>query len=162
MNKLKLILTLLFTLILISQKGECAQEASQILTVGLPQVLSIEKIIVENTEYQRDEPLPNVKVRGIRNVDENNIMLDMTPIRVQVHTNSSTPIIVSAKFMELKHEAGLYDFDPANLIIEPQSYTINDPYDHVITDLFRPTADVKPDTVKGLYQGKVFFTLGAI
>ncbi len=124
--------------------------------------MSIEKIIVEAIEYNRDDPLPNMRIKETRESDPNNTFLRLSPMKVQIHTNSSTPIIVNAQFKELKHKDGLYDFNPSNLMVEPQSYTINNPYNHVVTDIFTPIVDIKPDAFKGIYRGSIFFTLGAI
>ncbi len=149
----------LFLSIFVSQNGFCAD---QILSASLPQVMEIEKIIVETSEYNRDEPMPNMNIKESANVDSNNILLRLNPVKVQLHTNSSTPIIVNAAFQELKHSGGLYNFSSSNLSVLPQSYTINNPYDHVITDVFTPYVNVKPDTVLGRYIGSILFTLGGI
>lgn len=153
---------LFISILLIGQNAFCAQQSSQILSTSLPQVLEIEKILVETAQYDRDEPMPSTRVRETKNVDNNNTLLFLSPMRVQIRTNSSTPITVTAQFKELKHKQGLYDFNPSDLAVEPTSYTINDPYDHIITDIFRPIVDVKPDTALGMYRGSMFFTLGAI
>ncbi len=150
---------LLLLLIFAVENGFCAE---QILSSTLPQVMEIEKIIVENTEYNRDEAMPNMKVKDSTNIDDDNIILKLSPVKVQLHTNSSTPIVVNAIFKELKHTGGMYNFNTSNLSVKPQSYTINNPYDHVITDTFTPYVNVKPDTVLGKYKGSILFTLGGI
>lgn len=162
MRNLKKILFILVFLLFVDAKGFCASRATQTLSISLPQVLSIDRIIVETNEYRRDEPMPNVKVENSQSVNANNTVLRLTPVKVQIHTNASSPINISALFKELKHKDGKYDFNPNYLSVEPSSYTINNPYDGIITDYFTPVVDVKPDTVIGVYRGSLFFTLGAI
>lgn len=162
MKNLKNILIILVLLITADTNGFCATRASQTLSVSLPQVLAIDKIIVETNEYHRDEPLPNVRINEAQPIDTNNTMLRLTPIKVQIRTNASSPINISALFKELKHKEGQYNFNPNYLSVEPSSYTINNPYDGIITDYFTPVVDVKPDTVIGIYRGSILFTLGAI
>ena len=66
----------------------------------------------------------------------------MSPVRVKIHTNLSSPIIVNAEFPGLEHINQNYNFDKFNLSMFPTSYTINEPFDHVITDEFTPFAVV--------------------
>lgn len=153
---------LLILIFLIGEASYCAQQASQTLSTSLPQVMEIEKVIVETVEYNRDEPMPNMRIKESRSPSPDDIILRLSPLRVQIHTNSSTPIVVNAKFKELNHKEGLYNFNPSNLSVQPNSITINDPYDHVVTDIFTPFVDVKPDVVMGRYRGSILFTLGAI
>lgn len=155
MRTIFLLLLLLFS----SQSGYCAD---QILTTTLPQVMEIEKIIVETAQYDRDEPMPNMQIQESTNVNANTIRLRLSPVKVQIHTNSSTPLIINATFKELKNIDGTYNFKSSNLSINPKSYTISNPYDHVITDSFTPYVNVKPDTVTGTYRGAILFTLGGI
>lgn len=149
----------LFVVIFCVQCGYCA---NQVLSGNLPQIIEIEKIIVENVEYNRDDPMPNMNIKESTNVDANNIKLRLSPVKIQLHTNSSTPITVNATFKELRHTGGMYNFNSSNLSVHPKSYTINDPYDHIITDVFTPYVNVKPDTVLGKYRGAILFTLGGI
>ena len=44
----------------------------------------------------------------------------------------------------------------------PTSYTITEPFDHVITEEFTPFAVVRSDTVLGDYNGTLLFTLGVL
>lgn len=157
----KLIILFIF-IFFTAQNVYCAQQSSQILSTSLPQVMEIEKIIVENVEYHRDEFMSNMNIKDSQNTSPNDIILRLSPVKIQIHTNSSTPIVVNAQFKELKHKDGLYNFNPSNLSVKPNSITINDPYDHVITDVFTPFVDVKPDTATGRYRGSILFTLGAI
>lgn len=139
-----------------------AQQASQVLYSELPQILEIEKIIVENIEYNRDEPMPNMIIKETTPVNANNLSLRLSPVKVKLHTNASSPVIVSALFKELNHKDGLYNFSQATLSVIPTSQTISNPYDHVITDIFTPYVNVKPDSVLGLYRGTLVFTVGGI
>lgn len=139
-----------------------AQQASQVLSGELPQVLEIEKIIVEETEYNRDEPMPNMKIKETTPVNTNNLTLRLSPVKVKLHTNASSPVIVSALFKELNHKDGLYNFSQSNLSVVPNSQTISNPYDHVTTDVFIPYVNVKPNSALGLYRGTLVFTVGGI
>lgn len=145
-----------------SLKTFAAQETSQYLTIGLPQVLEIEKIIVENIEYNRDAPIPNMKIKAITQQNADNITLSLTPLKVKLHTNTSSPIIVSALFKELNHKNSGYKFSQENLSVIPKTQTISNPYDHVITDIFTPYVNVKPNSELGLYRGTIVFTVGGI
>lgn len=139
-----------------------ANQAQQILSASLPEVLEIEKIIVEDTQHERDSALSNLKIESINKVDTDYYVLAMTPIRVKIHTNLSSPIIVNAEFPGLKHINDEYDFSTFNLLIFPTSSTISEPYDHVVSEEFTPFAIVRPDTVLGDYNGTLRFTLGAL
>lgn len=138
------------------------QQASQVLCGELSQVLEIEKIIVENIEYNRDAPIPNMKIKETTPVNPDNITLRLSPVKVKLHTNASSPVIVSALFKEFNHQGGLYNFSQANLSVIPKSQTISNPYDHVITDVFTPYVNVKPNSALGLYRGTLVFTIGGI
>lgn len=155
------VLVFLFLLIFSSQTF-AMQEASQTLSLSLPEVLEIEKIIVENIEYNRDDPMPNMKIKETTPIDSNNTMLRLSPVKVQLHTNTSSPVVISALFKELNHREGMYNFSASNLSIVPKSQTISNPYDHVMTDVFTPYVNVKPDSVLGFYRGTLLFSIGGI
>ena len=55
-----------------------------------------------------------------------------------------------------------YDFSKFNLSMFPTSYTINEPYDHIITEEFTPFTVVRTGTVLGDYNGILLFTLGVL
>lgn len=143
-------------------KSFCAQTSQQILSASLPQVLSIEKVIIEQIEYNRDEPFNNMNIKSSTPVNPNSIYLELSPVKVQIHTNIDTPITVYAKFKELKHTGNQYNFSESSLIISPSSYTINNPYDHIISGVFTPYVNVIPNAAQGEYRGSIVFTLGAI
>lgn len=154
---------LIFLLFLISvPHGFCAESASQNLNAALPNVYEIEKIIVETQEYDRDEHLSNMTIKNSTSPNLNQNILELSPVKVQIRTNMSTPIIVYADFKDLKHKQGQFNFSKSNLSVSPSSYTINNPYDHVISGNFIPYATVTPDTVQGDYRGTLTFTLGGI
>lgn len=158
----KIFLISVFSLINQHNIGFSATLSTQTLSLTLPQVLEIEKIIVENVEYHRDEPMPNMVIKETNYINDDNNSLTLSPMKVQIHTNVNTPIIVQAQFKELNHKQGLYNFSQENLTIVPKSQTISEPYDHVITDIFIPYVNVKPQSVLGLYRGVIYFTIGAI
>lgn len=159
LNKI-LILSLLLFNINISVLG--ANQASQTLNTCLPEVLEIEKIIVSEIEHERDANLTNLKIESINKVYQDYYVIALTPLQVKIHTNLSTPIIINAEFPGLKHTQNSYDFSKFNLSIFPTSYTITNPYDHVVSDVFTPYAVVRPSTVLGDYNGTLLFTLGAL
>lgn len=162
MNIFKKILIIFLIFIQTPLIALSATQATQILNMGLPEVLEIEKIIVDDVEHNRNAPMPNMVITNTNKVNNQNTILTMTPVQVKIHTNLSTPIIVNAQFTELKHIANPYQFEGFNLSISPTSYTITNPFDHVITDEFIPYAVIKPNTVLGDYIGTLLFTLGAL
>lgn len=145
-----------------SIEGFCAKSASQNLNASLPNVYEIEKIIVETQEYHRDEHLDNMIIKSSTSPNANQNILELSPVKVQIRTNMSTPIVVYADFKDLKHKQGEFNFNKSNLSVSPSSYTINNPYDHVISGIFTPYAIVTPDTTQGDYRGTLTFTLGGI
>lgn len=162
---MKLLKSIFFLLVLFLQVNFVAfgaNQASQVLTTSLPEVLEIEKIIVDDVEHERDAPLPNVKITNTNYFSNESTILTMTPLQVKIHTNLTTPIIINAQFTELKHIANPYKFAGLNLSIYPKSYTITNPYDHVISGEFIPYAVIKPNTVLGDYIGTLLFTLGTL
>ena len=145
-----------------SIQGFCAESANQNLSAALPNVYEIEKIIVETQEYFRDEHLSNMTIKNSTSPNSNQKILELSPVKVQIRTNMSSPIIVYADFRDLKHKQGKFNFNKSNLSVSPSSYTINNPYDHVISGNFIPYATVTTDTVQGDYRGTLTFTLGGI
>lgn len=151
-----------FLLLMSALKGVCAESANQNLAAALANIYEIEKIIVETEEYNRDEHLNNMTIKNSTSPNPNENILELSPVKVQIRTNMTTPIIVYANFKDLKHKQGLFNFKKSNLSISPASYTINNPYDHVISGNFIPYVTVTPNTVKGDYTGTLTFTLGGI
>ena len=139
-----------------------ATQSSQVLTTNLPEVLEIEKIIVDDVEHEKNSNLDNLTIESINKVAQDYYVLALTPVRVKIHTNVSSPIIVNADFPGLNNINESYDFSKFSLSMFPTSYTISNPYDHVVTDIFTPFADVRPDNVLGDYQGTLLFTLGVL
>lgn len=139
-----------------------AQQSYQVVTMELAQILEIEKIIVENIEYNRNDPMPNMKIKETTLQNADNIILKLSPVKIKLHTNASNPIVVSALFKELNHKNGSYNFSQNNLSIIPSSQTISNPYDHIVTDIFTPYINVKPNTISGSYRGTLVFTVGGI
>ncbi len=163
MNFLKKII--IYNLIIFAQINGIvfgANQAQQILTTNLPEVLEIEKIIVKDIQHEKDSNLNNITIESINKVYQDYYVIAMTPIQVKIHTNVASPIIVNADFPGLRHTQNEYDFSKFNLSISPQSYTITEPYDHVVTGEFTPFAVVRPGTVLGNYNGVLLFTLGVL
>lgn len=106
--------------------------------------------------------MDNLKIESIDKVFQDYYVVALTPIKVKIHTNVSSPITVSADFPGLEHIDVNYDFSKFNLSMFPTSYTISEPYDHVVTDIFTPFALVRPNTVLGDYKGTLLFTLGVL
>lgn len=136
--------------------------AQQTLNATLPEVLEISKVIVESKEYPRNSMFDNVTIKSVDTTNPNIYPLGLSPMVVEIRTNLSTPIYVTAEFQELKHALGSYDFPVGDLSFSPQTYTINNPYDGVQTGVYTPVAVARTVTVPGEYLGKVLFTLGAI
>ena len=162
MNILKKVLMLNIILFNVGASAFAANQAQQILTTNLPEVLEIEKIIVEDIEHEKNGNLNNLKIESINKVYQDYYVVALSPVRVKIHTNLSSPIVVNAEFPGLEHIDKSYDFSKFNLSMFPTSYTINEPYDHVITEEFTPFAVVRPGTVLGDYNGTLLFTLGAL
>ena len=162
MENLKVIIFFTILLLQINLQVFGSDQATQVLNVGLPEVLEIEKIIVEDIEHEKNGNLSNLKIESINKVFQDYYVVALTPIRVKIHTNLSSPIIVNAEFPGLEHIDKSYDFSKFNLSMFPTSYTISEPYDHVITEEFTPFAVVRPGTVLGDYNGTLLFTLGAL
>lgn len=153
---------IILLLLITSLQGFCAESANQNLNATLPNVYEIEKVIVETQEYNRDEYLSNMTIKNSTSPNQNQNILELSPVKIQIRTNMSTPIIVYADFKDLKHKQGLFNFNKSNLSVSPASYTINNPYDHVISGNFIPYATVTSDAVQGDYRGTLTFTLGGI
>ncbi len=155
-------LVLILCFLGICGKTFAAQEATQFLSPSLPQVLEIEKICVENIEYNRDDHMPNMKIKETMPIDVNNTMLRLSPVKVKLHTNASSPVVISVLFKELNCRNGMCNFSAENLTVVPKSQTISNPYDHVMTDVFTPYVNVKSDSALGIYRGTLVFTVGGI
>lgn len=162
MKILKIITFLSIFLFQIDLQVFGANQATQVLNMALPEVLEIEKIIVEDIEHEKNKNLSNLKIESINKVYQDYYVVALTPVRVKIHTNLSSPIIVNAEFPGLEHIDMSYDFSKFNLSMFPTSYTINEPYDHIITEEFTPFAVVRPGTVLGDYNGILLFTLGVL
>lgn len=162
MKILKLITLLSIFLFQTNLQSFGANQSTQVLNMGLPEVLEIEKIIVEDIEHEKNGNLTNLKIESINKVFQDYYVVALTPIRVKIHTNISSPIIINAEFPGLEHINKSYDFSKFNLSMFPTSYTITEPFDHVITEEFTPFAVVRPDTVLGDYNGTLLFTLGVL
>lgn len=162
MKIFRLIIYLSIFLFQINFQTFAANEAMQTLSIGLPEVLEIEKIIVEDIEHEKNGNLNNLKIESINKVYQDYYVVALTPVKVKIHTNVSSPIIVNAEFPGLEHIDKSYDFSKFNLSMFPTSYTINEPYDHIITGKFTPFAVVRPGAVLGDYNGTLLFTLGAL
>lgn len=162
MKILKIITFLSVILFQINSQAFCANQATQVLNMGLPEVLEIEKIIVDDIEHEKNGNLSNLKIESINKVFQDYYVVALTPVRVKIHTNLSSPIIVNAEFPGLEHIDKSYDFSKFNLSMFPTSYTISEPFDHVITEEFTPFAVVRPGAVLGDYNGTLLFTLGVL
>ena len=156
-------ITILYTLLIqLNPISFGANQATQVLNMELPEVFEIEKIIVEDIEHEKNGNLTNLKIESIDKVFQDYYVVALTPIRVKIHTNVSSPIIINADFPGLEHIDKSYDFSKFNLSMFPTSYTITEPFDHVITEEFTPFAVVRPGTVLGDYNGTLLFTLGVL
>lgn len=156
-------LLLLLICIMFEMSNINAQEsAQQVLSTNLPQILAISKVYVETVEHERDAPLYGVTIKTNSTVNQNLNIIGLSPMSVKIRTNISTPITISAKFQQFNHVEGKYSFSPSDLWFTPSSYTINNPYNDIITNEFVPTMNVRNITAEGVYEGTVVFTLGAV
>ena len=64
-----------------------ANQATQVLNMALPEVLEIEKIIVEDIEHEKNKNLSNLKIESINKVYQDYYVVALTPVRVKIHTN---------------------------------------------------------------------------
>ncbi|MFI3299913.1 MAG: hypothetical protein R3Y28_00685 [Candidatus Gastranaerophilales bacterium] len=158
----KKLIHLLIMLSLSANIGQSAQVAEQILSTSLGEILELSKVIVDGTEHDRDIPLTGVDKNGTTVVDANLNQIQLTPIQVKIHTNLSTPISVTAEFLELKHIENTYNFDGSDITFSPSTLTISNPYDNIISDEFVPLLNVRSEATTGIYTGQVRFTVSAI
>ena len=161
---MKNLISFLLIFLLFSQhlSGFCIDASNQKIEITLPQVYEIENVIVKGVEHNRDKKLFNMKIENIDKINNNQHILTLSPVSVKLKTNAISPIVVYADFEELKHVDGNCNFNKNNLSISPTSYTIDEPYNHVITGDFTPYVKVTPEILKGIYKGTLIFTLGAM
>ena len=156
------IFLILLSLILFTPKAISNEIATQNISTSLGEVLEISKIIVDTVEFEKNENLDNIKKKNSNKQNKNFTTITLSPIKLKIHTNLTTPISVSADFQELTHNEILYNFNQKDIIFIPKSRTINNPYDNIITDEFIPQLTVQPNAKSGNYTGKIMFTLGVI
>lgn len=162
MKNMKKYLILIIVLFFTVKTSFSEQGARQVVQAELPEVLHIEKIIVEGTEYEKDELLTNVDIKSVEPVSETCYRLNLSPFSIRIHTNLAEPIQVSAKFEECCSTCGRYPMRNEDLSITPSSYTIQNPYDKVETDFFTPHVLAHDDTVSTTYNAKLIITLGRV
>ncbi len=137
-------------------------QSTQTLQSVVPEVLHIEKIIVDNVEYDKDAELQNVEIRQTEQIDEKNYRLSLNPFTVRITTNLADPIQVSAKFENCCSTCGRYPMKNEDLSVSPSSYTINNPHDKIETDYFVPQVIAHDTTVCTSYRAKLIITLGRV
>ena len=155
---LLLIIVSLFT----SMAAFAETQATQVLQANVPEVLHIEKIIVENSEYDKDDELQNVKIHGTEFINEKCYRLNLSPFSVRITTNLSDPIQVSAKMESCCSACGRYPMSNEDLSVSPSSYTINNPHDKVETDFFTPQVLAHDTTICTTYRAHLIITLGRV
>ena len=159
----KLILSILTLIILLTPESCFAEtHSTQIIQASLPEVLHIEKIIVDGVEYEKDEKIENVEIRGVEQISEDCYRLSLNPFSVRINTNIADPIQVSAKFESCCSACGRYPMKPEDLSVSPSSYTINNPYNMIETDFFTPQVLTHPDTVCTTYNARLVISLGRV
>ena len=87
MKILKIITFLSIFLFQIDLQVFGANQATQVLNMALPEVLEIEKIIVEDIEHEKNKNLSNLKIESINKVYQDYYVVALTPVRVKIHTN---------------------------------------------------------------------------
>ena len=136
--------------------------SEQVIQGSVPEVLHIEKIIVENVEYDKDDELENMQIRKTEFLDEKCCRMSLCPFSVRITTNLADPIQVSAKMESCCSTCGRYPMDNEDLSVTPSSYTINNPHDKVETDFFTPHVLAHDDTVCTTYRAHLVITLGRV
>ena len=136
--------------------------SSQTLQTVVPEVLHIERIIVENVEYDKDAELHNVVIKQTEQVNEKCYRLSLSPFTVRITTNLSEPIQVSAKFESCCSTCGRYPLNNEDLSVSPAAYTINNPHDKIETDFFVPQVLAHDTTVCTSYRARLVITLGRV
>lgn len=138
------------------------KNAIQTVQAELPEILHIEKIIVEGTEYEKDDILTNIDIKSVEPVSETCYRLNLSPFTIRIHTNLAEPIQVSAKFEECCSTCGRYPMKNEDLSVTPSSYTIQNPHDKIETDFFTPQVLAHEGTVCTTYNAKLIITLGRV
>ena len=128
----------------------------------LPEVLHIDKIIVEGKEFDKDEKLTVMDIKAVENLSESCCRLNLSPFSLRINTNLADPIQVSAKFENCCSSCGRYPMDNEDLSVTPSSYTIYNPYDKIETDFFTPQVLAHDYTVCTTYNAKLVITLGRV
>ena len=162
MKNLKKYLFLIMIIFLNVGTASANKDARQIVQAELPEILHIEKIIVEGAEYEKDDILTNVDIKSVEPLSETCFRLNLSPFVVRIHTNLAEPIQVSAKFEDCCSTCGRYPMKNEDLWITPPSYTIQNPYDKVETDFFTPHVLAHDDTVCTTYNAKFIIPLGRV
>ena len=159
---MKKYLVLLMVMLLNTGAVFAEKNAAQIVQAELPEVMHIEKIIVEGTEYEKDDILTNIDIKSVEQISETCYRLNLSPFTIRIHTNLAEPIQVSAKFEDCCSTCGRYPMKNENLSITPSSYTIQNPHDKIETDFFTPHVLAHDDTVCTSYNAKLIITLGRV
>ena len=158
MKKIILIIVSLFTCSSVFAENL----SSQIVQAEVPEVLHIEKIIVENVEYDKDDELKNVSIRSTEYINEKCYRLCLSPFTVRITTNLSDPIQVSAKMESCCSTCGRYPLDNQDLSVTPSSYKITNPHDKIETDYSTPKILTHATTVCTTYRANLVITLGRV
>ena len=153
---------LILLLCLINSGITFATESRQNIQAVLPEVLHIDKIIVEGKEFDKDEKLTVMDIKAVENLSESCCRLNLSPFSLRINTNLADPIQVSAKFENCCSSCGRYPMDNEDLSVTPGSYTIYNPYDKIETDFFTPQVLAHDYTVCTTYNAKLVITLGRV
>lgn len=153
---------LILLLCLINSGITFATESRQNIQAVLPEVLHIDKIIVEGKEFDKDEKLTVMDIKAVENLSESCCRLNLSPFSLRINTNLADPIQVSAKFENCCSSCGRYPMDNEDLSVTPASYTIYNPYDKIETDFFTPQVLAHDYTVCTTYNAKLVITLGRV
>ena len=156
---------MIFTFLIILSCTCCAfadNHSDQIIRANVPEVLHIEKIIVENVEYDKDDELKNMQIRRMEILDKKCCRMSLCPFSVRITTNLAEPIQVSAKMESCCSTCGRYPMNNDDLSVTPSSYTINNPHDKIETDFFTPQVLAHDNTVCTTYRAHLVITLGRV
>lgn len=162
---LKPALFILFVLISCTQaaKADLSGSAPQAVKAVLPSAMWISQVILEDSSaYPKDGFLSKMSIESIEKINPSLNRLKLTPVQVEIETNTPSPVTVYAKFQELRHNASGFSFPQSDLFISPAFYNVNSTSHIFTTDYFTPYVYVRPYVTPGIYRGKLLFTLGGI
>lgn len=156
----KYLLLLILFLFCNSSFAQGAGEES--LNAELEEVLHIEKIIVEGVEYDKDDEVTNAQIKSVKDLGGDCYEFSLTPFTIKIKNNLADSIQVTADFKECCSCDGKCSLPQTDLMVEPKSCIIKNPYNMVESARFTPKFVGHSDTNLTTYRGKLVITLGKV